>query len=36
MNSATIAIIFATVLVIAATLIPTYIISKRSATSEDD
>lgn len=30
------AILIATVLVIAATLIPTYIISKRSATSEDD
>lgn len=36
MNSQTIAILFATLLVVAATLIPTYIISKRSATSEDD
>lgn len=34
--SQTIAILIATVLVIAATLIPTFIISKRSATSEDD
>ena len=32
----TFAILFATVLVIIATLIPTYIMSRRSATSEDD
>lgn len=34
--SQTLAILIATVFVIAATLIPTFIISKRSATSEDD
>lgn len=32
----TMAIFFATTLVVLATLIPTYIISKRSAVSEDD